>query len=414
MKLCVVTYGTEGDVRPLAALCAALDRRGHTTELLADAATLGSAQSLGVATRPLAGDIAGDRDAAGSIAHVVRSNEAGAVARALVGIVNAHTAAWLRQSVEAARDADAVLTAGLAGFVGLAAAEVLRRPVIGLGMFPLTPTREFAYPFLPPGVAWRPLNRLGFHVINGLLWRAMRAPLNRARAEACNLPPLRRMPASHPMLYGFSPTLLPRPTDWPEQVEVCGQWTLPQPHWRPPAALTAFLDAGPPPVYVGFGSMGGFDTDRLRDALLGGLAGRRALFYPGWSGIDVSTLPATVHVVGDTPHDWLFPRVACVVHHGGSGTTHSAARAGVPSIVVPFAGDQPFWAHRLALAGVAPRAVPGARFRGDDLARGLAFAERADVRERARLLGATLTAEDGVGHAIAAIERHVARARWRE
>lgn len=158
---------------------------------------------------------------------------------------------------------------------------------------------------------------------------------------------------------------------------------------------------------------GGFDADRLRDALVDGLAGRRALFYPGWSGIDVSTLPATVHVVGDTPHDWLFPRVACVVHHGGSGTTHSAARAGVPSIVVPFAGDQPFWAHRLALAGVAPRAVPGARFRGDDLARGLAFADRIDVRERARKLGAALAAEDGVGHAIAAIERRVARARMR-
>lgn len=408
MKLSVITYGTEGDVRPLAALCAALNRRGHTTELLADAATLGSARALGVATQALAGDIAGGADAAGSIAEVVgRSRNPGAAARALVGIVNAQAAAWLRQAVDAARDADAVLTAGLAGFVGLSAAEALRLPAIGLGMFPLTPTRAFAYPFLPPGAAWRPLNRLGFHVVNGLLWRAMRAALNRARADACALPPLRRMPASHPILYGYSPTLLPRPADWPEQVEVCGQWTLPLPQWQPPAALTAFLDAGPPPVYIGFGSMGGFDTGRLRDALLRGLAGRRALFYPGWSGVDLSALPASVHVLGDTPHDWLFPRTACVVHHGGSGTTHSAARAGVPSIVVPFAGDQPFWAHRLALAGVAPPAVPGARFGADDLARGLAFTDRIDVRERARELGAALRAEDGLARAVASIERRV-------
>lgn len=409
MRITVITYGTEGDVRPLAALCAALNRAGHTSELLADASTLGSARQLGVATRGLAGDIAGGAGSAGSIADVVsRSTRPSAAARALVAIVNTNASAWLRQAVDAARDADVVLAGGLAGFVGLSAAEALRLPAIGLGMFPLTPTREFAYPFLPPGAAWRPLNRLGFRFVNGLLWRAMRPALNRARAAEGGLPALRRMPASHPMLYGYSPTLLPRPADWPEQAQVCGQWTLPVPSWQPPAALGAFLDAGPPPVYLGFGSMCGFDAARLRDALVQGLAGRRALFYPGWSRVDVSGLPATMHVLGDTPHDWLFPRTACVVHHGGSGTAHSAARAGVPSIVVPFAGDQPFWAQRLALAGVAPAAVPGARFGAEDLARGLAFADRADVRERARRLGAALRAEDGLTHAVTAIERRVA------
>jgi len=278
MKIGVLTYGTEGDVRPLASLCAALNRRGHTTELLADASTLDSARQLGVATQALAGDIAGGADAAGSIADVVsRSDRPSAAARALVAIVNTHAAAWLRQAVDAARDVDVVLAGGLAGFVGLSAAEALRLPAIGLGMFPLTPTREFAYPFLPPSATWRPLNRLGFHVINGLLWRAMRPALNRARVAACALPALRRMPASHPMLYGYSPTLLLRPDDWPEQVQVCGQWTLPMPSWQPPAALSAFLDVGAPPVYIGFGSMGGFDAARLRDALVQGLAGRRAV-----------------------------------------------------------------------------------------------------------------------------------------
>ncbi|WP_369679462.1 glycosyltransferase, partial [Burkholderia ubonensis] len=102
-----------------------------------------------------------------------------------------------------------------------------------------------------------------------------------------------------------------------------------------------------PPVYVGFGSMAGFDRASLTDALVTALDGRRALFYPGWSGIDTSALPKHVFVVGDTPHRWLFPRTSMVIHHGGSGTTHSAARAGVPSVVVPFAGDQFFWANRL-------------------------------------------------------------------
>lgn len=412
MKITVLTYGTEGDVRPLAALCAALDRSGHATLLLADEATLGSAHRLGVATRPLAGDIAGHADSAGSIAHVIgRSARPSEAARALVQIANSHAATWLAQAVEAARDADVVLASGLAGFIGLSAAEALGRPAIGLGMFPLTPTRAFAYPLLPPRTVWRPLNRLSHHVVNGLLWRNFRSALNRAREQVCGLPPLRRMPTHHPVLYGYSPTLLPRPNDWPEQAEVCGQWTLPMPHWEPPAGLSRFMASGPPPVYLGFGSMGGFDAERLRDALVRGLAGRRALFYPGWSRVDVSGLPDTVHVLGDTPHDWLFPLTACVVHHGGSGTTHSAARAGVPSVVVPFAGDQPFWAHRLALAGVAPPAVAGARFGAEDLARGLAFAERVDVRERAARLGAALRSEDGLARAVAAIERRAGAGR---
>ena len=408
MRITLITYGTEGDVRPLAALCAALDRAGHATRLLADASTLGSAQRLGVATQALAGDIAGGSDTAGSIADVVaRSSNPRSAANALIGIVNTHAGDWLRQAVDAARNADVVLTSGLAGFVGLSAAQALRLPAIGLGMFPLMPTREYASPFLPPGRIWHRLNRLSHHVVNGFLWRAMRPALNRARAQVCALPALRRIPDDHPMLFGYSPTLLPQPRDWPANIEVCGQWSLPTPQWQPPPALTAFLEAGPPPVYVGFGSMGGFDTARMRDVLVHGLAGRRALFYPGWSRMDVSALPASIHVVGDTPHDWLFPRTACVVHHGGSGTTHSAARAGVPSIVVPFAGDQPFWAHRLALAGVAPVAVPGPRFGADDLARGLAFADRPDVRGHARGLGAALRAEDGLARAVASIERIV-------
>ena len=99
--------------------------------------------------------------------------------------------------------------------------------------------------------------------------------------------------------------------------------------------------------------MTGFDGARLLDALIEAMAGRRALFNPGWSGIDPKALPDNFLVIGDTPHDWLFPRTAAVIHHGGSGTSHSAARAGVPSIVTPFAGDQFFWAERLRLAGVA-------------------------------------------------------------
>lgn len=405
MKIAVVTYGTEGDARPLAALCHALDAAGHASVLLADASTLGTAQRLGVHSHALAGDIQG------TLADVIALGDRPAAAmKALAAIANTNATAWLRQTVEAASGCDAIVCSGLAAFVGLSAAEALRVPAIGAGMFPLTPTSAFASPFLPPARVPRLLRRASHHFINAMLWRAFRPAINAARAEVGKLPPRRAMWNTHPMLYGVSPSLVPRPADWPDNAMVCGQWIPPAQDWRAPPELEAFLAEGEPPVYVGFGSMTGFDAHRLRAAVVDGVAGRRALLYAGWGGIDTQGLPSNFHVLGDTPHDWLFPRTALVVHHGGSGTSHSAARAGVPSVVVPFAGDQAFWAHRLAEAGVAPPAVAGARLRAEDLARGIAFAGDPQVRARARALGERMRAEDGLGQAVSAIGRIVSAA----
>lgn len=408
MKIAVVTYGTEGDARPLAALCRALDDAGHASVLLADASTLETAQKLQVKTQALAGDIQGALGTHGAIANVVaQSDRPGAAAQALAAIANTNANSWLRQTVETAEGCDLIVASGLAAFTGLSAADALGVPVIGAGMFPLTPTRDFASPFLPPSRVPRFLNRLSHHFVNAMLWRAFRPAVNAARAEVCGLPARQRMWSDHPMLYGFSRHLVPRPGDWPANASVCGQWIPPAADWQPPAALNAFLVAGEAPLYIGFGSMTGFDAARLREIVVTAVAGRRAVLNPGWSGIEAANLPANFHVVGNTPHDWLFPRMALVVHHGGSGTTHSAARAGVPSVVVPFAGDQFFWADRLARAGVAGSAVAGNRLTAEDLARGIAFAGRPEAREKARALGERMRAEDGLACAVEAIERMV-------
>ena len=210
------------------------------------------------------------------------------------------------------------------------------------------------------------------------------------------------------MVYGVSPSLLPKPADWPADVRLCGQWLARNSAWTPPHALAYFLASGETPVYVGFGSMTGFDNARLLDALIESMAGRRALFYPGWSGIDPKALPDNFLAIADTPHDWLFPRVAAVIHHGGSGTSHSAARAGVPSIVTPFAGDQFFWAERLRVSGVAPPAMDARRPKAEALGRALDFVFTARVQNRAQRLGETMRAENGVLDAVAALERIMA------
>jgi sterol 3beta-glucosyltransferase len=266
-------------------------------------------------------------------------------------------------------------------------------------MIPLTPTSEFPSPFLPPRATPRWLNRFSYGLVAEALWRAFRNATNAARAKA-GLPPGRKIWSGHPMLYGISPTLLPQPADWPENAWMCGQWVRPVPEWDAPGPLQDFLTAGDPPIYVGFGSMVGFDQRQLLDVMIGAVAGRRALFYPGWNSRDSLNLPPNFCIIDDTPHDWLFPRTSLIIHHGGSGTTHSTARAGVPSVVLPFAADQFFWAEQLRRKGIAPAAASGPKVTATILSRAIAAAENAEMREQASAVGATMRKEDGLAKAV--------------
>jgi UDP:flavonoid glycosyltransferase YjiC (YdhE family) len=405
MKFVVATYGTEGDARPFAALCHGLRGAGHEAHLLADAATLGTAHALGVPATALRGDIRSALHAQQGVA--ARGGGFKETARVLAKIANENAESWLRTIIEATQGCDAIVTAGLAAFVGFSAAEYLGVRRIGSGMIPITPTAAFPSPFLPSRVVPRLLNRASHSFVNAMLWKAFRRKTNAARA-LFHLPPRGSVWTGLPMVYGISPTLLPRPSDWPASVHLCGQWLPPASAWTPPPALATFLAAGEAPVYIGFGSMTGFDPARLLHTIVHALSGRRALFYPGWSGIDPKALPDNFHVIGDTPHDWLFPRTAAVIHHGGSGTSHSAARAGVPSIVIPFAGDQFFWAERLRQAGVAPAALDGQRLHAETLRHALDSVGTGPIRNRARAMGGTMRAENGVANAVATLERVVA------
>ncbi|MFL9583575.1 glycosyltransferase [Stenotrophomonas sp. AB1(2024)] len=394
MRLLAVTYGTEGDTRPLVMLCHGLQAAGHEVLLLAEGGTLDSARALGVPHAVLEGDIHDE-----VVALVARGNDMAAASRGLARMAQRHVPAWMRQADAAAAGCDAVLTGGLAAFVGMTVAEHHGVPAIGTGMIPLTPTRAFLSPFLPrlrlPGV----LNRLSYGLVNQVVWRTFRAPINEAR-RTLGMSARRSLWRDLPMLYGISPSLMPPPADWPANHHVCGQWRAPDAPWQPTPALQAFLDAGPPPVYVGFGSMIGFDRDTVLPALLQALAPRRVLLFPGWAGIPDAPLPPDVFVVGPTPHEALFPRCSLVIHHGGSGTTHSACRAGVPSLVMPFAADQFFWAARLREMQVAPAPLSPKRLDADTLGLSIAFAEGQEVRARAAALGRAMAREDGVAMAV--------------
>ena len=285
---------------------------------------------------------------------------------------------------------------------------------MGASLIPFTPTREFLNPLVPPGAYPRCLNRLSFTLLNELMWLYFRRSINAARLKTGKLRPLPLWwdEAQHKddlLLYGISPTLLPRPADWPANAVLTGAWTLEPEGWEPPRALAEFLAAGEAPVYVGFGSMSVFAGKELWQALIEAVGPRRALFYCGESSVATMPLPPNCFKIGPTPHHWLLPRVSLAVHHGGCGTTHAAARAGVPSVVLPFAADQFFWAERLAALGVAPSPKAALKVRADALKRMLDFALSEEVRKRARAIGAQMACEDGKRAAVERIETALRR-----
>ena len=400
MKLVVLTYGTEGDTRPLAALCRALMDAGYEITLLADGGTLSSARELGVSCAALVGDIQAAVQSVSGISSVVAGkNSLNATAKAMAQIANENAGAWMRQVLDGAAGSDGLIVAGLAAYIGFSAAEKLAIPVIGAGMIPLTPTSAFPSPFLPPHVVPQWLNRFSYTLVAELLWRAFRKATNAARMEV-GLPAGRKIWIGHPMLYGISPSLLPQPADWPDNAWLCGQWVRPAQEWEAPASLENFLSAGDPPIYVGFGSMVGFDQRALLNVVISAVDGQRALFNPGWSGADALNLPPNLRVIGNTPHDRLFPRTSLVIHHGGSGTAHSAARAGVPSVVLPFAADQFFWAEQLHQQGIAASAASAPKITAATLSHAIAAAQTKEIRAQASAVGAKMLTEDGLAEAV--------------
>jgi sterol 3beta-glucosyltransferase len=187
-------------------------------------------------------------------------------------------------------------------------------------------------------------------------------------------------------------------------------WPAGPPGWQPPGPLVDFLGAGPPPVFVGFGSMTP-NHERLHEVVATAVkrAGVRAVVQSGWAGLGWAGQERAgddILVVGDLPHDWLFPRTAAVVHHAGAGTTGAGLRAGVPAVPVPVLVDQPFWADRLHHLGVAPQPLPLRELTAGTLTDALrSCLDRSAYRDRATELARRIRAEDGPAGVLSLITR---------
>jgi sterol 3beta-glucosyltransferase len=409
VRFTVVTYGSEGDTRPLVALSRGLIDGGHEVQFFAEQSTVGNATAHGVPVEALAGDIKSTLPMDSPSERLRRRDVMKAVKDAL-RVINGNTASWMKVVSDHARASDAILFAGLASPMAEAIAEELNKPAINLYLQPTSPTREFASPILPPMQLPGWANLLSYRASpKSMIRRLYGKSADAARAGIFGKPNSAGNKRDFPILYGFSRHLVPRPGDWPATHHICGHWSLLSNDWQAPSDLLEFLSAGPPPIYVGFGAVSSFIRQKGLSEIASAIAGRRALFFPGWSKITAAMLPKNFFVLDDTPHAWLFPLTSMVIHHCGAGTTHTAARAGVPSIALPVGADQFFWAGRLVSAGVAPKYIRGTKIEAKSLAKMIDFAARDDVRERAKALGVAMSEENGVANAVTAIETQTSR-----
>ncbi|NDJ36539.1 MAG: glycosyltransferase family 1 protein, partial [Chloroflexi bacterium] len=209
--------------------------------------------------------------------------------------------------------------------------------------------------------------------------------------------------------FPISPSVVPKPDDWPAHAHIPGYWFLDaRDDWQPPTDLVAFIEGGDPPVYIGFGSLSGENPEETTRMVLDAIerAGVRAILAKGWGGLLAGDAGERTFLIDAAPHAWLFPRMAGVVHHGGAGTTAAGLRAGKPTFIISYFGDQPFWGKRVTELGVGPQTVKRKHLTTDSLTAALTqMVSDQAMCERAEALGEQIRAEDGIGNAIAVIER---------
>jgi sterol 3beta-glucosyltransferase len=416
VRISVLAVGSRGEVEPLIALGHGLRSAEHEVTLATHRSFEGLTREQDLGFAPLWGgpEEAIQTEAGQRLIHsgynIVRAG------RALFELLNQASQRMFDDCWKACQGADAIVFGQIA-VVGPHIACKLRIPAVGAYVNPIHParaTRAFPAPGAPPWGLGRWYNGLSHHLVMmgfaSLWW----ANLNAWRRRRLGFGPvsLRRVLAHrYPIVYGFSPTLIAKPREWGSSTHVSGYWFLNPPRdWRAPADLIDFLEAGPPPIFLGFGTMqdsGGSMTKIVLDALSD--TGERGIVLSGPEEQDDARVE-NVYRTESIPFRWLFPRVAAVVHHGGLGTSHCAARAGVPQITVPFMGDQYFWGNRLWQLGVAHRPLSRRSVRATALALAIktALSDPA-MRQRATDCARRMTAEEGVARAVAFIEEWLSR-----
>jgi UDP:flavonoid glycosyltransferase YjiC (YdhE family) len=417
MKITVFAAGSRGDIQPCVALSMGLQQAGYDVRMAAPEDFADFIQNHNLDFFPLRGDVQQimASDTGRNFMETGGANPVKSILAVRKMIAPVITTMAM-DAYEACRDAHAIICLGVFGAFGKSIAEALGIPIINIEPTPLLPTRAFPAPSWPVQKNLGGLhNHLSGMVMLQVIWLWYRPFVNdfrnRLGLSTFTAASFYRALKSTPMLSAYSPSIIPNPADWPESVHLIGYLFLDtMTDWHPSPELNAFLDGGDPPVYFGFGSMAGRNPDQLARLIMEALAksNQRGLLLTGWGGLRAELIPDNVFVLDSAPHSWLFPRMAAVVHHGGAGTTAEGLRAGVPTVIVPFVLDQPFWGARIKTLGLGPDPIPQKDLTADRLADAIKIAVTdSEMKQRSKSYGQAIRAETGISNAIKIIQYYI-------
>ncbi|KAJ5675180.1 Sterol 3-beta-glucosyltransferase UGT80B1 [Penicillium maclennaniae] len=301
-------------------------------------------------------------------------------------------------------------------------AQRLGIPLHIMFTMPWSPTQSFPHPLAilhPKDCQPTVANFVSYAIVDMMVWEGLGDLVNKFRKNVLALDPLDSITAPSlihrlqiPCSYLWSPAVLPKPVDWGDNIDICGFSFLPaNPDYTPPNEIKEFLEAGPTPIYVGFGSIVVDDQVKLTKIVFEAVkkSGQRAIVSKGWGnlGVDEVDVPENILLIGSCPHDWLFQHVSCVVHHGGAGTTAAGLALGCPTIIIPFFGDQEFWGHIVATAGAGPVPIPHKRLTVENLSNAIEMALKDSTKEKAQAIAKKMKDESGVKEGVCSFHRQL-------
>ena len=359
MNIVIQVVGSRGDVQPFIALGQELQKYGHRVRLATHNTFEGFVKEADLEFWPIGGD---PREL---MAYMVKnpglipsmkSLREGEIQRKREMIAEILKGCWdstVEPDLQSKRPfvADAII-ANPPSFAHIHCAEALGVPLHIMFTMPWSSTRAFPHPlanFKSGEIEPALINYASYGIVEWLSWQGLGDIINKFRRTLDLEPvpttvgPVLSEVLKIPFTYCWSPALVPKPNDWPSHIDVCGFFFRDPSPYNPPEEISKFLEAGPPPVYIGFGSIVVEDPAKMTALILEAVrvCGIRAIISRGWSklgqGLDQDV--DGVLFIDDCPHEWLFQRVSAVVHHGGAGTIACGLRNACPTFVVPFFGE---------------------------------------------------------------------------
>ena len=415
MEISILTIGTRGDVQPFIALGLGLIQAGYKIKIVTHSIFESWIRSYGFDFAVVEGNPQGFIESEEGKKILESGSNPIEFVRLFGQTISPFVDRLMSDIWQACQSTDAII-AHSALFWTYDLAQKLDIPFFLACYTPQTPTTKYPVAMGSGISANGLLNYLSYPLSSLILWQIFRKPVNRWLQSNLSLPsrsfwqsPVFSMRKQQvPFLYAYSEYILPKPRNWDESDYVTGYWFLDSVlDWTPPKDLTDFLNTGSPPVYIGFGSMSNREPEKIAKIALDALekTNQRGIISTGWGGINDVNLPSNVFQIDSVPHKWLFPQCTAVVHHGGAGTTAAGLKAGVPTVIVPFFFDQPFWGQRIADLGVGTKPIEQKELTLDKLSAAInTVVYDRQIRDRATRIGEKIRLENGVARAVKIID----------